>query len=94
MIVKEKTFSRQRCFLELGALGLVLLLFCSGCGDHRGEVAFQPDTQLAWPEPPETARIRYVGAGTCWTFLVLTLMVRSSFCRPLTARCGNWLSSS
>ena len=34
-------------------------------------------------------RIRYVGAGMFWIFFVLALIVRSSFCRPFTARSGN-----
>ena len=43
------------------ALGLGLILLCSGCGDRRGEVSFEPNEQLTWPEPPEPPRIHYVG---------------------------------
>lgn len=57
MIVKEKTV---RYFAKWIALGLVLLFF-GGCGNDRGEVSFEPDTLLTWPEPPEAPRIRFVG---------------------------------
>lgn len=58
MRIKEKTV---RSFSTWSILGLVLLPLCSGCGNRRGEVSFAPDVVLAWPEPPETPRIKYIG---------------------------------
>jgi DNA-binding beta-propeller fold protein YncE len=40
----------------------MLLLFCGGCDSQRAELSFRPSAPLAWPEPPETPRIRYLGA--------------------------------
>ncbi len=58
MTMKEKIV---RHFATWSASGLMLLSFYSGCGDRRGEVSFEPDMALAWPEPPETPRIKYMG---------------------------------
>jgi DNA-binding beta-propeller fold protein YncE len=62
MVAKEKMSERHITFVKLYVLVLALLLFCSGCGSHRGELFFPPDALLVWPEPPEKPRIRYVGA--------------------------------
>jgi DNA-binding beta-propeller fold protein YncE len=62
MVVQEKTPTRYFTFVALYALGLVWLLLCNGCGDHRGELFSAADMPLVWPEPPEQPRIRYVGA--------------------------------
>lgn len=58
MMVKAKTV---RYLMKWCAPGLVLLLLCSGCGHRRGEVSFEPEALLVWPEPPETPRIRFLG---------------------------------
>ncbi|MHC4174042.1 MAG: 6-bladed beta-propeller [Planctomycetota bacterium] len=62
MIVKEKTPEKYLILVKLCALGLVWLSFCSGCGNHHGELFSRPGTPLVWPGPPEKPRIRYVGA--------------------------------
>jgi len=40
---------------------IVLLSFCNGCDSNRNELSLRPDVQLAWPAPPEKARIIYLG---------------------------------
>ena len=62
MVVREKTPAGYFIFVKLYALGLVWLLFCSGCGDHHGELFSRPGMPLVWPRPPEKPRIRFVGA--------------------------------
>lgn len=58
MIMMEKTVIY---FTTWCTLGLALLSLCSGCGNRHGEVSFEPDVVLAWPEPPETPRVRFIG---------------------------------
>ena len=62
MIMKDKISGRDSILAKGCALGLMALLLCTGCGNPRGEVSFQPSVQLTWPEPPEMPRIRYIGA--------------------------------
>lgn len=54
--------SRKYFILMLSCvLMLVLLLFCNGCDSNSNKLSLQPDVQLAWPAPPEKARIIYLG---------------------------------
>jgi DNA-binding beta-propeller fold protein YncE len=39
----------------------ILTLICAGCGSPRGELFPALERPLVWPEPPEAARIKYVG---------------------------------
>ncbi len=61
MIKKKKTLRRGPGLAQWYIPGLLVLLLCGGCGNDRGEVSFEPDVLLTWPEPPELPRIRYVG---------------------------------
>jgi DNA-binding beta-propeller fold protein YncE len=47
--------------LVLLRVALVVMLICTGCGSPRGELFPALEHPLVWPEPPEAARIRYVG---------------------------------
>ncbi|MHC4508481.1 MAG: 6-bladed beta-propeller [Planctomycetota bacterium] len=62
MAVKKKIFVRRNCGVQLSVLGLVMLSFCAGCDGRRDAISLAPDVALAWPEPPEAPRIRYLGA--------------------------------
>jgi DNA-binding beta-propeller fold protein YncE len=61
MMRSAKFKSGLYSFTKWYALGFVLLLFCGGCGDRRGQVSFEPDELLVWPAPPEPPRVRYIG---------------------------------
>jgi DNA-binding beta-propeller fold protein YncE len=61
MVAKDKMSEEHISFVKLCVLGLMLPLFCNGCGSHRGELFFPPDALVVWPEPPEKPRVRYVG---------------------------------
>jgi len=62
MVVKGKLLEEHNIIVKFYVLGFVLLTFCGGCSRRSGELSFPPDVPLAWPEPPERPRIRYVGA--------------------------------
>ncbi len=60
--MKGQAYKKTSVFIRLHPFGFMFLLLCSGCGSPRGEL-FEPlETPLAWPEPPETPRIRYIGS--------------------------------
>lgn len=40
---------------------LVLLSFCNGCDSNSNNLSLRSDVRLAWPAPPEKARIVYLG---------------------------------
>ncbi|MHC4642780.1 MAG: 6-bladed beta-propeller [Planctomycetota bacterium] len=40
---------------------IIALSFCTGCSKPYGELFPAPETPLAWPEPPEKPRIKFVG---------------------------------
>jgi DNA-binding beta-propeller fold protein YncE len=39
----------------------MLLSLCNGCDSNSNELSLRPNVQLAWPAPPERARITYLG---------------------------------
>jgi sugar lactone lactonase YvrE len=41
---------------------LLVIALSGGCGQRRGEVFTPIDPPIAWPPPPDVARIRYVGS--------------------------------
>ena len=53
---------RRMVFMTLFILFSWHLVFLSGCSSLPGQVFVQPKLPLVWPEPPEKARIKYVGA--------------------------------
>lgn len=59
--MKDRIVQRHLVLRRLYTLGLVLLLFCAGCGSGRGELFPLSGEALVWPGPPEKARIKYVG---------------------------------
>jgi len=61
MFAKEKMSEEHVIFVKLYVLGLVLLLLCSGCDSHQGQLQFPANEVLVWPKPPERPYIRYVG---------------------------------
>lgn len=76
MTAKERKSQENRIIVFLCLWPVVLLSFFSGCDSQRGVLPAQPDTPLVWPEPPERARIRYLGvisteadlkAGSSWS---------------------------
>jgi len=62
MAAKERKSQENLVFAFLCIWPVVLLLFCGGCGSQSGFLSTPPDVPLAWPEPPERSRIRYLGA--------------------------------
>jgi len=62
MASKIKISATRRFGVQVTILALAILSFCPGCGDNRGQVSLSPDVSLVWPEPPESPRIRYLGA--------------------------------
>jgi DNA-binding beta-propeller fold protein YncE len=62
MAVKKKTSTMCPIFVQVHILGLVVLVLCSGCQSRRPELFLQSGAALVWPQPPETPRIRYLGA--------------------------------
>lgn len=61
MVMQKRFTEVQTGLVKLYVLGFVLLSFCGGCASDRGDLFFPPDALLAWPEPPERPRIRYLG---------------------------------
>jgi DNA-binding beta-propeller fold protein YncE len=62
MTVKKKTSPRCHVLGHLYILWLVLPALCSGCQSQQTELLSRPGASLVWPKPPETPRIRYLGA--------------------------------
>ena len=62
MAVKGGTSGKPNVLWSLCFVGIVLASLCGGCGGPRAELSFRPGASLVWPEPPETPRIRYLGA--------------------------------
>lgn len=76
MTVKDKFMERFISLAKCCAFAFALMLLCNGCASNRGEMFFPPDALIAWPEPPEQPRIRYIGSlstetdlkkGASWT---------------------------
>lgn len=55
--ISRKRLVVMRCF----ALCLLLVIVCGGCGSSRGIIFEKLEQPIVWPEPPEQARIRYIG---------------------------------
>ncbi len=54
--------AQDGCAIGLATLLVVLTLAGVGCGPQGSELLKSPKTPLMWPEPPEQARIAYLGA--------------------------------
>lgn len=61
-MTKYRTAARWKSALTASLLGLAVLSFCTGCESGQGQVSLRPEVSLVWPEPPESPRIRYLGA--------------------------------
>ncbi len=61
MPMKVDMSARQRCLKRLLALAVVLIICATGCGPRTADRFGQTEDQPVWPEPPERARIAYLG---------------------------------
>ena len=61
-MTKNRTAAKWKFGLTASLLGLAVLCFCAGCDGGRGQVSLRPEVALVWPEPPESPRIKYLGA--------------------------------
>jgi DNA-binding beta-propeller fold protein YncE len=62
MAIAKRNSQEHLILMFLGAAMFVLLSICNGCDSNHNELSLRPDVQLAWPAPPEKARIVYLGA--------------------------------
>jgi len=76
MAAKNRNAKEYLILMLLCVWSLVLLSFCNGCESNSNKLSLRHDVQLAWPAPPEKARIVYLGvisteadlkAKTSWT---------------------------
>ena len=66
LIVVKRTDMRCRknhnsIAVFVGSLMLVVFIMLSGCSQPAGSIFTDLNVPLVWPQPPETARIAYVG---------------------------------
>jgi len=61
MAAKNRKAKEYLILMPLCVWSLVLLLFCDGCESNSNTLSLRHDVQLAWPAPPEKARIVYLG---------------------------------
>jgi DNA-binding beta-propeller fold protein YncE len=61
MAVQKRNAKEYLIFVLLCVCSLALLSFCNGCESNSNKLSLHPDVQLAWPAPPEKARIVYLG---------------------------------
>ncbi len=58
---KRDTSRKPARAIKYIVLCLVPVMVCSGCGSSRGKLFGELDEPVVWPEPPEQARIQYLG---------------------------------
>lgn len=61
MAAKKRNSNEYLILMLLCSCMLMLLSFCNGCDNNRNKLSLQGDVPLAWPAPPEKARIIYLG---------------------------------
>jgi DNA-binding beta-propeller fold protein YncE len=60
MLTQKKDMFRWHILLAAMVLSLVMMV-ATGCSTGRGELYPELDEPLYWPQPPEKARIKYLG---------------------------------
>ena len=62
MTAKKRNYTEYLVLILLCIWSFMLLSFCNGCDSNGNDLSLRPNVSLAWPAPPERARIRYLGA--------------------------------
>jgi len=61
LIFQAQTAKIPLLMVKKFILSLILIMFCCGCSSEQGQLFDKSEMPIVWPEPPQEARIKYIG---------------------------------